>query len=214
MLTDKQQRVLDVITEFIQFKGESPTLDELQELLDFKSKHSVVQFLESLDKKWYISRGRGYRSIRLWERIIASQLTIPIPILGIANAGKPLVYAQESDLWKLLVSRNIIRGDESAYFFVRVDGTSMNTFSINGKSLVDGSYALIDKSQQSFDGNPLAAYLCIVNNCATLKHIKKEWNNVYLIPDSTDKQHQPIILTEDDSFLINGKVVDVFNFQL
>jgi SOS-response transcriptional repressor LexA len=51
MLTDKQQRVLDVITEFIQFKGESPTLDELQELLDFKSKHSVVQFLESLDKK-------------------------------------------------------------------------------------------------------------------------------------------------------------------
>jgi SOS-response transcriptional repressor LexA len=38
MLTEKQQNVLDTITEFISKYGKSPTIEELKELLLQKSK--------------------------------------------------------------------------------------------------------------------------------------------------------------------------------
>jgi SOS-response transcriptional repressor LexA len=108
MLTPKQQRVYDAIVEYIRHYGQSPTLEELQNALELQNKHSVVQFLDYLDQKGYIEKGRGFRSIRLRDRIIASQLTFSIPILGIANAGRPLAYADEQNLGTLQVSRRIV----------------------------------------------------------------------------------------------------------
>lgn len=211
MLTPKQQKVYDLIREYIRRHGQSPTLDELQESLRLKNKHSVVQFLDYLDAKWYIEKGRGYRSIRLADRIIASQLTIQIPFLGFANAGKPLAYADQSSLGTIEISKNLIRWDEKRFFFVRVSGTSMNAFEIKWKKMVDGSYALVDGSVRYQDGDSWA-FLCIVNECATLKKIKYTSDCVYLQPESNDDSHKPIILSTDDSLEINGKVIDVFEF--
>ncbi len=211
MLTPKQQKVFDTVKDYIESHGESPTLDELQGLVGLRSKHSVVQFLDYLEQKGFISRGRGYRSIRLGDRIIASQIAIPVPILGFANAGRPLVYADESDQGKLLISPTALSGDVKKYFCVKLQGTSMNNFSIRGKYLSDGAFVLIDSSIKSVD-NPFAAYLCIVNGAATVKRVKHEGSDIYLLPDSRDTEHMPIVLTETDSIEISGKVVDVFNF--
>jgi len=38
MITDKQQKVLDIITDFIGRYGKSPTIEELQKLTQQKSK--------------------------------------------------------------------------------------------------------------------------------------------------------------------------------
>lgn len=212
MLTEKQQRVLDIVTAYIRNHGMSPTLEEIQMELGVKSKHSVVQFLEYLDNKGYISRGRGYRSIRLGERITASQLAIPIPILGIANAGRPLAFADETREGSIMVSKNIVSGDEKKYFCVRVHGTSMNRFLLKGKPLSDGSIALVDSSV-TVPEDPNAAYLCIVDGAATIKKVKRSGDSFYLVPDSNDPVHSPIVLSEDDSFAVNGKVVDTFDFS-
>jgi repressor LexA len=211
MLTPKQQRVLDTLQHYIEMHGESPTLEELQWLLGVKSKHSVVQFLDYLERKGFIRRGRGYRSIKLWDRIVASQVAIPIPILGVANAGRPLVFADEVDEGKLLISPTALSEDTKKYFCVKLQGTSMNNFSIRWKYLEDGAFVLIDSSIKAVD-NPFSAYLCIVNGAATVKKIKQESDNIYLIPDSKDSEHMPIILTQSDEFEINWKIVDVFNF--
>lgn len=32
------------------------------------------------------------------------------------------------------------------------------------------------------------------------------------MPDSDDKEHSPIVLSQDDVVEINGKIIDVFNF--
>ena len=174
MLTDKQKKVLDVITSYMKSHGQSPTLEELQMELGVKSKHSIVQFLEYLDKKGYISKGRGYRSIRLGERIIASQLAIPIPIFGTANAGRPLVYAnEEREVPTIMVSKSLISGDEKKYFCVRIQGTSMNRFEIRGKVIADGSVVLVDSSEKT-GMDTRAAYLCVVDGMATVKKIRKE----------------------------------------
>lgn len=57
MLTEKQQHALDVITDFVERYGKSPTIEELKNLLHQKSKRGVTQYLEVLEKKGFISRG-------------------------------------------------------------------------------------------------------------------------------------------------------------
>lgn len=209
MLTEKQQNVLDVITKFIGENAKSPTIEELTLLLSQKSKRGVVQYLEALEKKWFLTRGRWYRSISLGNTI-GFQTTLNIPILGYANAGTPLVDATESSYWVLPISKKIISWDEQNYFILKVEWTSMNNYTIKWKTIDNGSYVLINKDEVST--NPTDAFLFIVNWAATLKKIKKDGDNIYLLPESKDDYHKPIILSEDDNLMINWKIIDVFNF--
>lgn len=209
MLTEKQQNVLDTITEFISKYGKSPTIEELKELLFQKSKRGVTQYLEALEKKGFITRWYGFRSIKLGNSI-GFQTTLNIPILGYANAGTPLVNAEESDYGVLPISKSIISWDEKNYFVLRVEGTSMNNFDLGGKMIENGSYILIKKDEVSLNSND--AFLFVVNNSATIKKYKNEGNALYLLPKSNDDYHKPIILSTDDNVVVNGKVVDVFNF--
>jgi len=209
MLTEKQQNVLDVITKFIGENGKSPTIEELTLILNQKSKRWVVQYLEALEKKWFLSRWRGYRSISLGNSVWF-QTTMNIPILGYANAWTPLVDANESSYWVLPISKKIITWDEQNYFILKVEGTSMNNFEIKWKTIDNWSYVLIKKDEVST--NPKDAFLFVVNWAATLKKFKRDWDTIYLLPESNDEYHKPIILSEEDNLMINGKIVDVFNF--
>jgi len=209
MLTEKQQNVLDVITKFIGENGKSPTIEELTLILNQKSKRGVVQYLEALEKKWFLSRWRGYRSISLGNSVWF-QTTMNIPILGYANAWTPLVDANESSYWVLPISKKIITWDEQNYFILKVEGTSMNNFEVKWKTIDNWSYVLIKKDEVST--NPNDAFLFVVNWAATIKKFKKDGDTIYLLPDSKDEYHKPIILSEDDNLMINGKIVDVFNF--
>ena len=210
MLTEKQQKVFDIIYEYVMKHGKSPTLDELQYLTDQKSKRGVVQYLEALEKKWFITRGDGHRSIRLGNGV-GFQTTLHIPILGFANAWRPLVEAEQTDLGVFPISKKLIEGDGQNYFLVKVEWTSMNNFEVKGKLIENGSYALIKKDEVNI--NSRDAFLFIVDHSATIKKFKKDSQNVYLLPDSKDEYHKPIVLAPNDNIMVNGKVVDVFNFE-
>lgn len=209
MLTEKQQHVLDVITDFTERYGKSPTIEELKNLLHQKSKRGVTQYLEVLEKKWFITRGEWYRGIRLGNGI-GMQTTLNIPILGYANAGTPLALADQNDYGTLPISKNIVSGTADNYFVLRVSGTSMNTCEVNGKTIDNGSYVLIKKDEQQL--NERDPFLFVVDGWATLKRYKKNAGQVYLLPDSSEEHHTPIILSEHDNVSANGKVVDVFSF--
>jgi SOS-response transcriptional repressor LexA len=174
-----------------------------------KSKRGVVQYLETLEKKWFLTRGSGYRGITLWNTIWF-QSTLNIPILGYANAGTPLVEASQSEYGVLPISKKIISWDETNYFVLKVEWTSMNNFEVSWKPVENGSYILIKKDEVNTNSND--AFLFIVNGWATIKKYKKDTDNVYLLPESKDEFHKPIILSEEDNISVNGKVVDVFNF--
>jgi SOS-response transcriptional repressor LexA len=210
MLTEKQQKALDIITDFMGRYWKSPTIDELQKLLSQKSKRWAVQYLEALEKKGFITRGWGFRSIKLWNTI-GSQTMLTIPILGIANAGKPLSIAEQFEYGSLPISKKAAKWEKDDYFFVKIDGTSMNDFKVNWKTIESWSYALISKKDNTI--NSKDAFLFIVDNAATVKVPKIEWDNIYLMPKSKDTYHKPIILSNDDNVIINWKVVDVFNFE-
>lgn len=209
MLTEKQQHVLDVVTDFVSRYGKSPTIEELKNILHQKSKRGVTQYLEVLEKKWFLSRWEWYRGIRLGNNI-GMQTTLNIPILWYANAGTPLAVAESSDYGTLPISKNIVSGDPENYFVLRVSGTSMNQCEINGKTLDNGSYVLIKKDEGQV--NEKDPFLFIVDWGATLKRYKKNAWQVYLLPQSSDEHHTPIILSEHDDVRSNGKVIDVFTF--
>lgn len=209
MITEKQEQVLNTISEYIAKKWVSPTIEELQYLLNQKSKRWVVQYLEVLEKKWFITRWRWYRSIKLGNSI-GFQTMINIPLLGYANAGKPISFADENISSYIPVSKNIIKGDASNYFLLKIEGTSMNNFVVNGKNIEDGSMILVNKSKNDLNWHD--AFLFIIDNCATIKKYKREWENIYLLPVSKDSSHLPIILNQDDNIILNWKVEDVFNF--
>ena len=209
MLTDKQQSVLDTITEYISQYAKSPTIEELKDLLQQKSKRWVTQYLEVLEKKWFISRWSGFRSIRLGAQAMVES-TFNIPILGYANAGTPMVDAVETDYGSLPISKNLVSRDEHSYFILKVEGTSMNSCEVNGKIIENGSYVLIDRHETV--PNTKDPFVFVVNGAATLKKYKKDWQTIYLLPESKDDYHKPIILSEMDRIEVNGKIVDVFNF--
>jgi len=209
MLTEKQQHVLDTITEFISKYGKSPTIEELQHILSQKSKRWVVQYLEALEKKWFLTRWRGYRSIRLWNWV-GFQTTLNIPILGYANAWTPLVDAQENAMWVLPISKKMVSWNTDNYFILKVEWTSMNNFEVKGKKIENWSYILIDREATNLNNKD--AFLFLVDWAATIKKYKQDWDIVYLLPDSRDDYHKPIILSVEDNIIVNGKVIDVFNF--
>ena len=209
MLTEKQQTVLDKITEYISKFGKSPTIEELKNLLKQKSKRWVTQYLEALEKKWFITRWSWFRSIALWNSIWF-QTTLNIPILWYANAWTPLVNATESSYWVLPISRNIISWNEKNYFVLKVEWTSMNKYEVNNKIVDNWSYILVKKDEVNL--NERDAFLFLVNWWATIKTQRKDGDNIYLLPHSHDEYHKPIILSSSDNIEVNWKVVDVFNF--
>ena len=66
MLTMLETRVLDAIREYIDRHGVSPTISELAEALDHRSRGTVHRYVQSLIKKGQLVReGKGWRGLRL-----------------------------------------------------------------------------------------------------------------------------------------------------
>ena len=77
-LTDKQKRMLDILRSYIEQNGQSPTVTELRDMLEFRSVNSVTQFLEALERKGCIARGRGFRSIRITASLVSNLCSISL----------------------------------------------------------------------------------------------------------------------------------------
>lgn len=122
-----------------------------------------------------------------------SKLTLP-------NVGNQIVAGFPSpaedyleatmDLNKILIKH------PASTFYGRVKGVSMIDAGVN-----EGDLLIIDKSLR-YKNNALA--VCFINGEFTLKRIRKEGNQLYLVPANSD--FQPIPVKEDDDFSIWGIV--------
>ena len=208
-LTERQKLVLNTIRNFFLDNGYAPSLTELQQLLEISTKRGVVSHLEALEKKGYIirtSEARGIQVINEEEPVY--EYLVGIPILGYANAGTPLVLAQEENLGVLQLDPNLVDKKEQNLFGLIVKGDSMNLRNINGKPLEEGHYLIVQKDAEYEDGDVVVA---IVDGCATVKNIKREKGLVILYPQSNNPIHRPIYLNKKSDSMINGKVVMVLD---
>lgn len=67
-LAGKQRLALKRIVESIADRGYPPTVRELARVLNVRSSNAVMRYLEALERKGYIRRGGGARSIRIPKR--------------------------------------------------------------------------------------------------------------------------------------------------
>lgn len=207
ILTQKQELVLKIIRKCFLENGYAPSLAELQQSLRITTKRGVVNHLIALEKKGYIIRTGEPRGIHIVdddEEVVYDYL-VGVPILGYANAGTPLVTAEEESLGVLKIDRRII-GRKRDLFSLIVKGDSMDLADIEGKKILDGSYLIVQKDADIDDGDVVVA---VIEGSATVKRVKKEKDMVILYPDSSNPINQPIYLDKDSDSMFNGKVIKV-----
>jgi SOS regulatory protein LexA len=213
-LTNRQEQILTMIRDFFLENGEAPSLGELQDKLGFNSKRGVVNHLIALENKGYIIRSSEPRGIQIIDNEDDTNLQyeylIGIPIFGYANAGTPLVMAEEEALGVLKVDKNIVgKKSKKDLFALIVKGDSMNERVVDGIQVEEDSFLIVDKKAEIQEGDIVVA---VIYNSATVKNISlKTEDMVVLYPESNNPKHQPIYIDSDSDFLINGKVVKVLN---
>jgi repressor LexA len=204
MLTQKQQTVFLEIQKYIKNNDQSPTLQELAALLGIKTKRGVVKHLDALEKKGILYRTSKPRGIVI-PGLNQGSDTYDIPVLGYANAGYPLVYAQEDSIGTLKLDKQMVLDPKKTFALV-VKGDSMNLKKINNVPIHEKNYIIVQKDASYLDGDVV---LAIIDNAATVKTFKKGANSVILYPESNNPVHTPIYLREDSSNFINGRIIAV-----
>ena len=160
-----------------------------------------------MEKKGYIIRTGDPRGIHIVdndEEIVYDYL-IGVPILGYANAGTPLVSAEEENLGNIKVDPKLVNKKEDLFALI-VKGDSMDLAEIEGKNIEEGSYLIVQKDAEIQDGDVVVA---IIDNSATVKRFKRGDGMITLYPESTNPLNQPIFLDKDTDVMFNGKVIKV-----
>lgn len=138
---------------------------------------------------------------------------VSLPILGSANCGQALIFADERIEGYLKLSRGILKKDivdkVDGIFALKAVGNSMNRAEVNGKNIEDGDYLIIDKKGSISNGDCVVS---VIDGAANIKKIcfDKKNGRIILLSESS-QDFPPIYISEEDSgsYLACGKVVDV-----
>ena len=171
MLTGLEEKILQCITRYITQNGRSPTLDEIGQLLEIKSKGTIHRYVKSLIDKGHLQRsGRNWRGLRLAGKQ-NRRLTI-LPLAGRIAAGKPIEAISEQ--YEINFSEMLLGPGR---YVLEVRGDSMIDAGI-----LDGDLVIIRETQSANNGDIVVAL--VDNSEATLKRLRKKGNQIELIPDN------------------------------
>lgn len=204
-LTKKQAEVLDLIQEEYKKRGSAPSLSEMMAKLGLSTKRSVAFHLDALERKGYIVRNGRARGIKLLGGSFGEFAAVPL--MGFANAGEPLMNAEDEYLGELMVEKTLIKGNRKV-FGVELRGDSMDRKQLNGVPMRSGNYAIVAKDMEIHNGDVV---LAVINHGATVKTFKRDGSIVALFPESSNPVHKPIYVDNENSTYIAGKVVTVLN---
>ncbi len=197
-LTPRQKAILNQISRSIQKEGYPPSIREIGKALGIKSPRGVVGHLEALEKKGYIERERGARTIKIKSSLQRDTLG-NVPILGAIAAGSPLL-AEEQIEDHLLVDERFLHGTGKNIFALKIKGESMI-----GAGILNGDYVLI-RQQPKVENGEIAAVL--LDDEATVKRVFVKKGCLELV--SENPAMKPIEVAENDKRIqILGKVVGV-----
>lgn len=184
---------------YLMHNGRLPSVRELMKELGYKSPRSASEVIEKLLKKEVLIR-KPDGSLQLMQGIMEEEngaQTVNIPMVGTVACGLPILAEENIDAM-IPVSIKIAK-PENTYFFLRASGDSMNE-----KGIDTGDLVLIKQQASATNGDLVVA---LVDNEATIKEFQHRGQMILLMPRSTNRSHQPIVLTND--FKIQGIVIDV-----
>jgi repressor LexA len=212
-LSDKQQRILEYIREFVEDHPYPPSVREIQQACKISSTSVVDYNLRLLQRDGIIRRAPEIsRGIELVDaagrsgggsrrREAGHPRTIGIPVLGYVAAGEPLpVFAEsfESESMEVLDLPQSLLPRGKRVFALRVKGQSMIDALID-----DGDIVLFESVNEARDGDMVVAWLKEEGE-TTLKRLYREKGRVRLQP--ANSQMEPIYASPEN-VAIQGKVV-------
>ena len=171
-----------------------------------KVKHHLLQ----LEKNGLLSINRSERiMVKTAPGLIHNSKLISVPILGSANCGTATIYADQNIEGYLRVSGKILSRKKDV-FAIKASGYSMNKANINGDSIEDGDYVVVDPKYRSVRNGDYV--LSIIDGTANIKRFFKDSANkrIILLSESS-ASYSPIFIHFDDldRYLVNGKIIQV-----
>lgn len=131
---------------------------------------------------------------------------VDIPVVGDANCGPATLIADEHVEKYITVSESLLKKRGNIFALV-AKGDSMNKARVGGQNIEENDYVLVDGDQRS--PTPGDYILSIIGNCANIKkYARTKDGNIALLSESESK-YAPIYISEDDDFIVNGKVIQV-----
>ncbi len=196
-LSDKENAALRHIRNRIIHLGQAPSVRELMSALGYKSPRSAALIIDRLIESGLVRRRENgeLQLLNASENEPGHARTVDVPLLGAVACGAPIL-AEENIEGFIPVSTSLAKPG-SRYFLLRATGDSMNKAGIN-----DGDLALVRQQPVAEEGDKIVA---LIDNEATIKEYHREKGVVILMPRSKNREHQPVILTED--FQVQGVVV-------
>ncbi len=198
-LAERLEKSYNMVNSYVQNRRQ-PSLEDLFRIANILDV-AVAELLDSNKDRSTKYKQNESISFNIEEPDSEYQQTINIPILGNVACGNPL-FVQENIESVISISTKLVRNDKK-YFILRAHGNSMNMSNIN-----DGDLVLIRQEQTADNGDRVVA---LIDDEATIKEYKNNGDHIVLLPNSSSKKHQPIILTRD--FKIQGIVERVISLQ-
>lgn len=195
-LSEKDKRAFAFIRNRAAHHGKIPSLREINEAIggNVKSPRSASLIIDRLIKAGLLKK-RGRDLILVHAPLSGSVSTVEVPLVGSVACGQPIL-AVENIQARIPVSTKIAPKG-SKYFLLRAVGDSMDLAGINS-----GDLLLVRQQPTAELGDKVVA---LINDEATVKFFEKRGDVVVLKPSSKNKDHKPILLTED--CIIQGVVV-------
>lgn len=192
----KAREALRHIRAAVMHQSRVPSIRELMVSMNYKSPRSAMLLVEELLKEGFLEKKED-GSLRLVKdlREENTAITVPVPLVGIATCGTPILAQENIDAW-IPVSVTIAKPGYK-YFLLKAKGDSMNNAGIN-----DGDLMLIKQQLSAHNGEIVVA---LIDDEATVKEFHQSGEFVTLKPRSTNEKHQPIILSRN--FQIQGIVI-------
>ena len=180
-LSERQNRILQFLQEFIGVNRFPPTIREIGEKVGISSTSVVKYNLDILEQRGLIERNReisrGIRLIGEWAERVTD--LIQIPILGRIAAGTPIPVPESGfssfGYATIELTRDIVKDDKDIYA-LEVQGESMIDALIN-----DGDIVLM-RHQRTVENGELAAVWLRDQEETTLKRFYQEGGQVRLQP--------------------------------
>ena len=192
-LSPKQQQIYDYILSFSQENGYPPSVREIAQAVDLRSPSTVHFHLKGLREAGLISQAEGKtRAITVTDG--THNRRNQVPLLGSVAAGTPIL-AQECIVGYLTFDTG---GHVGEHFALRVRGESMLEAGI-----LPGDVVVVHQQQQVRNGDIVVA---LFEDEATVKTYRRENGHVWLYPENSSPEYQPI---DGEGCRVLGRVVAV-----
>ena len=201
-LTDKQEIILQFITEIIKDKGISPTFREIGDEFQFTAK-AAYDHLQAIEKKGYIKISKNQsRGIELLRHNIEDAIPVrvmSIPLLGRIAAGSPIFTEENREDYIPVPDRMSRKGN---LFAIKVVGESMIGDGIN-----NGDIAIIQQKKVANNGEIVAA---LIDGETTLKTYYNDNDIIRLEPSNS--KFKTIKVNKTNDIQILGKLIGLYRY--